>query len=130
MFFDAQPHSSRFDPPDSRLRFRMGFAELLWREWFETMSQVAYHTHRACELFVQNGGPSNGRFGPFDFHSSRSASEGPNDSIDMDKLKQCLQSMNPIQAARVMHAVQTMQAMEDMLQRHRSRANEADGAAW
>jgi organic hydroperoxide reductase OsmC/OhrA len=33
-------------------------------------------------------------------------------------------------AAWVMHAVQTMQAMEDMLQRQRSRANQAEGAAW
>ena len=33
----------------------------------------------------------------------------------MDKLRQCLQSMDPMQAARVMHAVQTMQAMEAML---------------
>ena len=48
----------------------------------------------------------------------------------MDKLKQCLQSMDSTQAARVMHAVQTMQAMEDMLQRQKSRTNEAEGAAW
>ena len=46
---------------------------------------------------------------------SRGPSEGPNGSIDMDKLKQCLQSMDPMQAARVMHAVQMMQAMEAML---------------
>jgi hypothetical protein len=33
-------------------------------------------------------------------------------------------------AARVMHAVQTMQAMEAMLKRRRARANQAEEAAW
>jgi hypothetical protein len=50
---DAQLHSSPFYPSESKLRFRMMLVELLWREWFETMSQVAYQTHRACEFFVQ-----------------------------------------------------------------------------
>jgi hypothetical protein len=136
MFFDdAPPHPSGSDTPESSLRFGMMLAEL-WHDWFEAMSEVAYQTHRACEFFVQNGGSPNGQYGrfnfrePFDFRSSRSPSEGPNGSIDMDKLKQCLQSMDPMQAARVMHAVQTMQAMEAMLKRRRSRANQAEGAAW
>jgi hypothetical protein len=38
--------------------------------------------------------------------------------------------MNSIQAARVMRAAQAMQAMEDMLKRQRSRANDDEGAAW
>jgi hypothetical protein len=123
---DAHVHSSPFYPPESKLRFRMMLVELLWREWFETMSQVAYQTHRACEFFVQNGSLTNGRFGPFD----SSPSSRQHDSIDMDKLKQCLQSMDSIQAARVMHAVQAMQAMEDTLKRQRSRSNNDEGAAW
>jgi len=126
---DAQPHPSSFDTPESNLRFGMMLAEL-WHDWFETMSQVAYQTHRACEFFVENGGPLNGQFGPFDSRPSRGPSEGPNGSIDMDKLKQCLQSMDPTQAARVMHAVQTMQVMEAMLKRRSSRADDAEGTAW
>ena len=130
MFYDsAHPHQSSFDTHESRLRFGMRFAEL-WHDWFEAMSEVAYQTHRACEFLAENGGTSNGRYRPFDLRSSRGPSEGPNGSIDMDELKQCLQSMDPMQAARVMHAVQTMQAMEAILKRRRSRADEAKGAAW
>jgi len=108
----------------------------LWHDWFEAMSEVAYQTHRACEFFVRHGGSPNGQHGrfsihePFDFRASRSPYEGPNGSIDMDKLKECLQSLDSMQAARIMHAVQTMQAMEAMLKRRRSRANQAEEAAW
>src|SRR5262249_15535648 len=108
----------------------MRLAELVWREWFEMMSQVAYHTHRACEFFVQNGAPLNGRPGPFDFRVSRGPSEGSNGAIDLDKLRQCLQSMDPMQAAQVMHAGQMMQAMDGMLQRRGSDATEPEGTAW
>jgi hypothetical protein len=38
--------------------------------------------------------------------------------------------MDPAQAARVIHAVQTMHAMEAMLKARRARANEAEGAPW
>ncbi len=129
MFFDdAQHHPSEADTPESGIRFAMML--------FEAMSEVAYQTHRACEFFVQHGGSPNGQHGRFDFHepfnfrASRSAYEGPNGSIDIDKLKECLESMDPMQAARVMHAVQMMQAMEAMLKRRRSRANQAEEAAW
>lgn len=136
MFFDdARPHSPDYDSPESGIRFAMMLAEL-WHDWFEAMSEVAYQTHRACEFFVQHGESPNGQYGrfnvhePFGFRASRSPYAGPNGSIDMDKLKECLQSMDPLQAARVMHAAQTMQAMEAMLKRRRSRANQAEEAAW
>jgi hypothetical protein len=125
---NAQPHPSNSDMLEPRLRF--GVLGELWHDWFETLSQVAYQTHRACEFLAENGAVSNGRFGPFDFRSWRHPSGPLNGSIDMDKLRQCLQSMDPIQAARVMHAVQMMQAMEAMLTGRRSRANEAEGPAW
>ena len=118
------------DTPESSLRFGMMLAEL-WHDWFEAMSQVAYQTHRACEFLAENGAPLNGRHGAFRFPFARAVHpKGSNGSIDMDKLKQCLQSMDPMQAAQVMHAVQMMQAMEAMLKRRRSRAEEAEGAAW
>src|SRR6516162_6381183 len=136
MFFDdAQQHPSESDAPESGIRFAMMLAEL-WHDWFEAMSEVAYQTHRACEFFVRHGGSPNGQHGrfsihePFDFRASRSPYEGPNGSIDMDKLKECLQSLDSMQAARIMHAVQTMQAMEAMLKRRRARANQAEAAAW
>jgi hypothetical protein len=136
MFFDdARPHSSDSDIPESGIRFAMVVAEL-WHDWFEAMSEVAYQTHRACEFFVQNGESLKGQYGhfkfrePFGFRASRSEYEGSNGSIDMDKLKECLQSMDPMQAARVTHAVQMMQALEAMLKRRRARANQAEGAAW
>jgi hypothetical protein len=130
MFFDdAPPHSSNFETPESSLRFRMMVAEFL-HDWFEVMSQVAYQTHRACEFFVQNGSPLNRHHGPFGSRAWRDSSAGSNGSIDIDKLRECLQSMDPSEAAKVMHAVQTMQAMEAMLRRYGSRANEAEGDAW
>src|SRR6266566_977501 len=139
MFFDdAQQHPSESDIPESGIRFAMMLAEL-WHDWFEAMSEVAYQTHRSCEFFVRHGKSPNCQHGRFnfrepcdfrDFRASRSPYEGPNGSIDVDKLKECLQSMDPMQAARVMHAVQMMQAMDAMLKRRRSRMNQAEGTAW
>jgi len=122
-------HPSESDTPESSLRFGMKLAEL-WHDWFDAMSELSYRTHRACEFVAENGGLSNGRYGPFDFRPPRGPSEGLDGPIDMDRLKQCLQSMDPMQAARVMNAVQMMQAMEAMARRRRSRASEAEGAAW
>jgi hypothetical protein len=133
--FSDYTHPSESDTPESNLRFGIMLAEL-WHDWFDAMSELAYRTHRACEFVAENGGLSNGRHRPFDFRPPHGPSEGLEDSIDMDRLKQCLQSMDPMQAARVMHAVQMMQAMEVMARRRRSRAsdasraNEAEGAAW
>ena len=136
MFFDdARSHSSDADIPESGIRFAMMLGEL-WHDWLEAMSEVAYQTHRACEFFAQNGASSKGQHGQFnfrdafDFRASPSEHEGPSGSIDMDKLRECLQSMDSTQAARVMHAVQMMQAMEAMLRRRRSRANQAEASAW
>ena len=136
MFFDdARSHSSDADIPESGLRFAMMLGEL-WHDWLEAMSEVAYQTHRACEFFAQNGASSKGQHGhfnfreAFDFRASPSDHGEPNGSIDMDKLRESLQSMDSMQAARVMHAVQMMQTMEAILRRRRSRASQADGDAW
>ena len=131
MFSDKVPsHPPRPYLPESSLRFGMKLAEL-WQEWFETMSQVAYQSHRACEFFARNARPpSNGQYEASASPSWRGPSQAPTDAIDMDRLKQCLQSMDSMQAARVMYAVQAMQVMEAMLKRENSRANEADGDAW
>lgn len=136
MFFDdARPHPSDADIPESGIRFAMMFGEL-WHDWLEAMSEVAYQTHRACEFFAQNGASSKGQHGhfnfreAFDFRASPSEHGGPNGSIDMEKLRESLQSMDSMQAARVMHAVQMMQTMEAILRRRRSRASQAEGDAW
>jgi hypothetical protein len=129
MFADgpnAHPWSS--ETPESKFRLRMMVAEL-WHEWFGTMSQMAYQAHKACEFLAENGSLPGGQHGPFD-PRSRGPVEWPSGAVDMEKLKQCLQSMDPAQAARVMHAVQTMQAMEAMLKAYRSRTNEFEGAPW
>ena len=115
MFFDsAHPHQSSSDTHESRLRFGMMLAEL-WHEWFDTMSQVAYQTHRACEFLAENGGPSNGQYGPFDFRALAPIVRRVGRLDRHGQLRQCLHAMDPAQAARVIHAVQTMQAMEAML---------------
>jgi hypothetical protein len=130
MFSDNEhPHHSSSDGPDSGLRFGMMLAEV-WHEWFAAMSEVAYHTHRACEFLAEHGGSLDRQFGAFGFPPYRDRSEGANASVDMDKLKQSLESLDPMQAARVLHAVQVMQTMEAMLKRRRSRAEEAEEAAW
>jgi hypothetical protein len=130
MFSDnVHPHPSSYDAFDSSLRFGMMFAEI-WREWFAAMSDAAYQTHRAYEFLAQNGGPLNRQFGAFDFRPSRNPSEGPNGSIDMDKLRQCLQSLDPTQASQVVHAVQMMQAMDTMRQRQATRGKEAEETTW
>ncbi|SRR6266568_2829539 len=126
---NPRSHPSSSDTPEAGLRFGMMLAEI-WHDWFEAMSEVAYQTHKACEVFIDNGGPSYRRYGPFDFRSSANPFEDPNGSIDMDKLKECLRALDPIQAARVMHAVQMIQAMESMLRRRRSRTNEPQENAW
>jgi replicative superfamily II helicase len=126
---NSRPHFSDFDGPESNLRFGMMVADL-WHDWFEAISEVAYQTHRACEFFMENGGPLNERYERFDFRRSFKSSEAPHDSIDMEKLKECLQSMEPTQAARVIHAVQMMQAMDAMLRRRRSRTRETEGNPW
>jgi hypothetical protein len=127
--FSDYAHPSDPDRPASNLRFSMMVAEL-WHDWFEAMSELAYRTHRACEFIAENGGIRNGGYGSFNFRPPRGSSEGPDGSIDMDKLKQCLQSMDPREAAQVAYAVQVMQAMEAMARRRRSRANEAEGDPW
>jgi hypothetical protein len=127
--FSDRAHPSDFDTPESNLRFSMMLAEL-WHDWFEAMSEMAYRTHRACEFLAENGGISNGRYEPFDFRSPRGPSDGSDGPIDMDKLKQCLQSMSPTQATRIMHAVQMMEFLEAMAKRRRSRAHESEEAPW
>ena len=136
MFFDdARSHSSDADIPESGIRFAMMLGEL-WHDWLEAMSEVAYQTHRACEFLAQNGASSKGQHKPFnfgeafDFRASPSEHGGPNGSIDMEKLRESLQSMDSMEAARVLHAVQMMQTMEAILRRRRSRANQAEGDAW
>ena len=127
--FSDHPRSSDFDTPESGLRFSIMLAEL-WHDWFDAMSELAYRTHRACEFLAEGGAFMNGREPPFDFRPPRQPSEGPGGSIDMAKLKECLQSMDSTQAAQVMHAIQIMQAMDAMAKRRRSRPNEAEGDPW
>jgi hypothetical protein len=128
MFSDnAQSHRSNSDAHESRFHTMLTD---VWQDWFEALSEVAYQTHRACEFFAENKGPPSGRFGPFDFRFTRGPSAGPNSSVDMEKLKECLQPMEPIEAAQVIYAVQMMQAMEAMLKKQRSRADETEGTAW
>jgi hypothetical protein len=129
---DARPHpsdSEDSDAPEFKHRLGTVFVEL-WHDWFEALSEVAYQTHRAWDFLAENDGPLNSRRGFFGSRFSRGPFEGMNGSIDMDKLKECLQSMDPMEAARVMHAVQLVQAMEAMLRRRRSRAKGDDGAPW
>ena len=130
MFSDGEhPHYSHSDGPGSRLRFGMMLAEV-WHDWFAALSEVAYQTHRACEFLAENGESLNRKFDPFDFRPGRGRSEESSDSIDMDRLKECLQSLDPMDAARVFHAVQVMQIMEGLRKKRKSRGDEEEEATW
>ena len=129
MFYD-DVKSRHSNTPEFRPRFRTMLGDI-WHDWFEAMSQVAYQTHRACEFLAENGGRSGGRYSPFESRHWSGPSEMPNGSVDMDKLKGCLQSMDQMQAARIMHAVQMMQAMDSVLKRGRSPSDDEEGgSAW
>jgi hypothetical protein len=129
MFSDNERRHSGFDTAESGLRLGMMLAEV-WHDWFAAMSEVAYQTHRACEFIAENGGSLHREFGGLDLRSARSQAEKSDGSLDLEKLRECLQSLDPTDAARVLHAVQTMQAMDTMLKRYRSRANDPEEAAW
>jgi len=130
MFSDyTQSHPFGSDSADSRMHFRTLLGEF-WHDWLETVSDVAYQTHKACEFFAENGGASGGRSGPFEFRSPRGSPERPDGPIDMDKLRDCLQSMDPMQAMRVIHAVQMMQAVESMVRGRRPRTRETEASPW
>jgi len=118
-----------FDAPDAAFRMGTLFAEI-WQDWLQTISQMAYQTHRACELLAENGGQPIAQLRPFGFAPSRGHSERTTGPIDIDRLRQCLQSMDPDQASQIVHAVQMMEATEAMLKGQQSRANDAEGAAW
>src|SRR5262249_30087848 len=117
------------DAPEAVFRVGTIVAEI-WQDWLQTMSQVAYQTHRACELLAENGEQSIAQFRPLASASSRGSSERTTGPVDIDRLRQCLQSMDPDQASQVVHAVQMMEAMETMLKGQRSRPNDAEGSAW
>jgi len=125
----SQERPSSFDAPEAVFRLGTIVAEI-WQDWLQTMSQVAYQTHRACEFLAENGGQSIAQFRPLGSASSRGRSERTTGPIDIHRLRQCLQSMDPDQASQVVHAVQMMEAMETMLKGQRSRPNDAEGSAW
>jgi hypothetical protein len=129
MMFSGYAHSPDSDAQDSNLHFGMMIGEL-WHDWFEAASELAYRTHRACEFLAENDVMSNGRYSSFNARPPRGPFAGRDNSIDLEKLEQCLQSMDADQAARVMHAVQFMQAMEAMAARRKRRANEEEAAPW
>jgi hypothetical protein len=120
MLFDS-PHANGSDDRESRRRLGSVFAEL-WQEWFETVSELALETHQMCEYISRSRAFDKDAYGPFGQFAQFGGVSG--EPIDIDKLKQCLQSMDPAQATRVLYAVQAMHAMEAMLERYRARERE------
>jgi hypothetical protein len=118
---DPRETRQNSDTRETRHRYSSVLGEL-WQDWFETLSDVAYQTHKACDVLAKNG-PSNSKADPFGNPPS-------SDPVDMDKLAKCLQSLDPKQAARVIYAVQAMQAMEGLLERRRARADGPRRSVW
>jgi hypothetical protein len=119
-----------FDP---MLRSAITAAEF-WCHWFETMAEMARQARQACQLFTdagmarpeQHGAPATAA----PWAAARPDGTRPDDSVDLKQLRESLKSMDPRQAAQVLHAVQMVQAMDRMQQRQRSRPNGATAGIW
>jgi hypothetical protein len=92
-----------------------------WSRWLDTVAQAAWHTRNAYEA-MHAGATPQGQ------HAQRRTAP-PDNSIDMNKLREALGCMDPMQASQVVHAVQMMNAMERMHRAQQSRPQES-GAQW
>jgi len=98
---------------DAILRMATAQADLMHQILLKA-AEVADHTRKACQAFAEQGGAAYAPFGstaPFAAPGSPGTAR-PGAPVDMERLKQLLQAMDPVQAAQVMHAVQVVQAMD------------------
>jgi hypothetical protein len=108
-------------PVDAILRMATAQADLMYQMLLKA-AEVADHTRKACQAFAEQGGMA---YAPFGWNAAfatpgSSATAHPGAPVDMEKLRQSLQTMDPVQAAQVMHAVQVVQAMDDARRRQQA----------
>jgi hypothetical protein len=106
---------------DAILRTAAAQADLMHQMLLKA-AEVADHTRKACHAFAEQGGMA---YAPFGLNAAFatpgwSAMARPGAPVDMEKLRQSLQTMDPVQAAQVVHAVQVVQAMDDARRRQQA----------
>jgi hypothetical protein len=108
-------------PVDAILQIAAAQADLMHQMLLKA-AEVADHTRKACQAFAQQGGMAHAPFGLNAAFAppGSSATARPGAPVDMEKLRQLLQTMDPVQAAQVVHAVQVVQAMEDARRRQQA----------
>jgi hypothetical protein len=136
-----QNASPSFDPI---LRMAMAQADVMHQMLLKA-AEVLDEVRKACQAFAEHGGAAYAPFGstaafstagspstpgspPTPGSPSTPGSPGmarPVGPVDMEKLKQSLQTMDPIQAAQVLHAVHVVQAMDGA-----HRRQQAAGSGW
>jgi hypothetical protein len=136
-----QNASPSFDPI---LRMAMAQADVMHQMLLKA-AEVVDHTRKAYQAFTEHGAAAYAPFGSTAAFStpgwpstpgSPSAPGSPSTPgspgmarpvgpIDMEKLKQSLQTMEPVQAAQVLHAVHVVQAMDVA-----HRRQQASGSGW
>nr|UXE44361.1 hypothetical protein Hi04_10k_c209_00023 [uncultured bacterium] len=106
---------------DAMLRMATAQADLMHQMLLKA-AEVADHTRKACQAFAEQGGMAYAPFGSNAAFATpgSSATARPGAPVDMDKLRQSLQTMDPVQAAQVIHAVQVVQVMDDARRRQQA----------
>jgi hypothetical protein len=106
---------------DVILRMATAQADLM-HQMFLKAAEVADHTRKACQAFAEQAGPAYAPFGssPGFAPPGSPGNARPGAPVDLEKLRQSLQTMDPVQAAQVMHAVQVVQAMEGARRRQQA----------
>jgi len=112
---------------ESMLRSAVVMADF-WYQWFQAMAQMAYQARQACQFFAEAGVVRDGPQSPT--AGTAPPGEAPIGAVDLNKLRESLKSIDPMQAAQVMHAVQMMQAMDVMQRRQRSHPNATMPGIW
>jgi hypothetical protein len=111
------------------LRLAMAQAEF-WHHAFHTLALMAQQARKAYEPFADHAPGFSGPGNSGGAAAPGGAAEAPDGSVDMHKLRESLKSMDPIQAGQVLHAVQTMQAMDMMRRKRSSPQNGAARQEW
>lgn len=109
------------------LRMMMAQADIMHQMLLKA-AEVVDHARKACQAFAEQSGTAYTPFGSATAFSTPGSpgTARPGGHVDIETLKQSLRTMDPVQAAQVLHAVQVMQAMDGV---HR-RQHAAGPSGW
>jgi hypothetical protein len=106
---------------DAILRTATAQADLMHQILLKA-AEVVDHTRKACQAFAEQSGAACAPLGSTAAFATPGSpgTARPGAPVDMEKLKQSLQTMDPVQAAQVLHAVQVVQAMDSAHRRQQA----------